>query len=502
MLDRATGKEVTFDFDGDGKQEYAPVLWTGTHAGNRYPPVVGSDGNLYQKTNYMSREWIPQGQVAGWLPGTRYISTPSSKMIAVDEPQGYAIGGNILYWSLTGDQEIGAFDLSVPNLRFWDKGTDPGVDNTHEWAYWSNWGGAPDARTPNYAIMFSPTAGLWGTSYGGQNGVYANGGDQNPPIPYQGRLFIHRSNAIIAFGPQNTTTTELPLAGTVTVQQTSTAPTVGELEQRLELEVQKILDAGHLRPGYSTFSGLFDIQARELCGDNLSDYWHNPSDTLYTLIRALPHLSPSLQQEVKAYLQAEFAVYPPYNVIHMGLKDGAPREVFDLPPEIDADRANWPPSIWTSYNFVGWGGADQNIKFPPHMFYALWKYAQLFGGAKQIFDASKSHLEPVPSSDILAKMPFVHNAYISGYLGYLELQKLAGYSESATVRTELDRLLTLRVSAFSKNSPYPATTGPTAETYCRTLNVARNFMFLVPELSISWHRKVSFPASFPKFKTL
>lgn len=482
VLDQATGAEVTYDFDGDGKREYAPILYTGTHAGNRFPPVVGADGNLYQKLNYASNPWIPQGQVGGWLPGTRYISTPSSRMLALDEPQGYAIGGNILYWSLTGDQEIGGFDLSVPNNRFWDSGVDPGVDATREWAHWATWGGTPDPRTPNYAVMFQPTAGDWGASYGGQNGVYGNGGDQNPPIPYQGQVFIIKSNSVIAFGPQDKPTVEVPLAGWVAGQGVPAQPTTEELKQRLALEVQKMLDAGHLRPGYSAFSGLFDIQARELCGDHLSDHWHNPSDTLYTLIRALPHLSPSQQQATRAYLQAEFAAYPPYNVIHMGLRDGAAREVFDLPPEIDADRANWPPSIWMNYNFVGWGGADQNAKYPPHMFYALWKYAQLFGGAKQIFDASKDKLEPVPSTSILLKMPFVHNAYIAGYLGYLELQKLAGYPASASVKTQLDNLVSSRASTFSMTSPYPTTAGPVPETYCRALNVAGNFMFLVPEL--------------------
>ena len=33
------------------------------------------------------------------------------------------------------------------------------------------------------------------------NGIYHNGGDQNPIIPYRGKLYTHRSNAIIAYGP-------------------------------------------------------------------------------------------------------------------------------------------------------------------------------------------------------------------------------------------------------------------------------------------------------------
>ena len=51
-------------------------------------------------------------------------------------------------------------------------------------------------------------------------------------------------------------------------------------------------------------------------------------------------------------------------------------------------------------------------------------------------------------------MPFVHNAYIAGYLGYLGLERLAGQPESSQIRQELDRLLQLRASQFSKNSAY------------------------------------------------
>jgi hypothetical protein len=78
----------------------------------------------------------------------------------------------------------------------------------------------------------------------------------------------------------------------------------------------------------------------------------------------------------------------------------------------------------------------------------------------------------------------VNNAYIAGYKGYIELGILAGLSESdpdiQAKQTELDRLLNLRVSTFSKDSPYEDTSG---RPYFRELNIARNFMFLVPELA-------------------
>ena len=72
--------------------------------------------------------------------------------------------------------------------------------------------------------------------------------------------------------------------------------------------------------------------------------------------------------------------------------------------------------------------------------------------------------------------PYVHNAYIAGYLGYLELESLAGYPESSAIRLELERLLDLRAASFDKDTPF------TGGDYNRTLSIARNFMFLVPEL--------------------
>ena len=83
-------------------------------------------------------------------------------------------------------------------------------------------------------------------------------------------------------------------------------------------------------------------------------------------------------------------------------------------------------------------------------------------------------------------MPHVHNAQIAGHLGYLELEKLAGYPESSDVRAELDRLLALRSKNFSKDAPDAYFTVQ-EKFYCRTLNVSQNFMYLVPELGQYLH---------------
>jgi hypothetical protein len=113
----------------------------------------------------------------------------------------------------------------------------------------------------------------------------------------------------------------------------------------------------------------------------------------------------------------------------------------------------------------------------------LWKYAEIFPEeAKTIFDLSKENLESSPSDSYLIEMPHVHNAYIAGYIGYLELQKLAGYPESVAIRAELERIIDLRTSTFSKDAPDSYFTEKNKH-YCRALNIARNFMYLVPELA-------------------
>ena len=78
-------------------------------------------------------------------------------------------------------------------------------------------------------------------------------------------------------------------------------PSVSELTSRLETEVQKIIDAGHLRPGYYN-TGFFAWW-------EYADYFDNPGDTLYALSRAYPYLSDNLKLQTRAYLRNEFQAY-------------------------------------------------------------------------------------------------------------------------------------------------------------------------------------------------
>lgn len=467
VLDRFSGEE----------REVAPLLWASTGGIiSRYPPVLGSDGVLYQQNNYMSDAPIPGGQISGWQPGNAHISVVTSDWGATDEPHAASAGGDLIYWNLCCDRQAGAFDITIPNTIFaqqYHQGARPPTgpsDANREWRY-INYDLAE--QIPGYNKYYHPQSEGPHASFGGANGVYGLHNDVNPPIPYRGKIYMHRSNAVIAFGNASGEAVQLPDALQVSAGGT-TVPSLGVdyLRTQLAAEVQKILDAGHLRPGYSSH-GHFDLRGRFDCGDELVDYWHQPAETIYTLLLALPLLPADMQTAVRTYISDELAAYPPYEINHVGWRDGAARETFALPPEVEANLNNHPPQP----NAQGFAW-----KVNPFSFYVLWKYAEQFGQAEALFQASKNQLDPPPPDSVLLRMPHVHNAFIAGYLGYSELATLAGQPASTTITAELERLIQLRVAHFTKDSAYANDTS-NAGIYCRTLNVSNNFMFLVPELA-------------------
>ena len=93
-----------------------------------------------------------------------------------------------------------------------------------------------------------------------------------------------------------------------------------------------MISAGHLRPGYHA-AGFIDLYSGRYTDGRdfgeIFDYFQNPSDTIVTLIQALPYLSPALQAQVKTYLQNFYGpngTYPFTSTVHIGWNTGAPRE--------------------------------------------------------------------------------------------------------------------------------------------------------------------------------
>jgi outer membrane protein assembly factor BamB len=490
VLDRFTGTEYSYDFDNDNKKEYAPISFTGGALGTVYPPIVGGDGVLYLQNMYMSNSDIPGGHITGWKLDTPIVSIISSDWGARDEPHTFVGGGNTIYWNLCCDRQSGAIDLTTPNTKFknnYNNGILPptqGTDMAREPVYFAY--NLPQ-KIPGYNVMTyvwpiynKPMGGV----YGGYNGVYGWHHDGNPPIPYNDKLYFHASNAIVALEKNATNPTALPLTEIVTTND-PTVPVVSksEMADLLAAEVQKMIDTGHLLPGYAPGPGKFDFQGSRICGEDLMDYWHHPADTIYVLLRALPHLPSAMQAQARAYIQSEFNAFPPYQYNHIGWQNGAPRDNFNVPPDVAATFAEHGPETSVS-GFPGWN-------FNPFAFYALWMYADEFGNAAQIFSDAKAgaslmnSFNQIPSNDVLAEMPFVHNAYIAGYIGYINLAQLANSSENLTSKQNtLNNLLALRASTFSKNAPAKFyENGSVQHYYCRALNVSRNFMFLTPELA-------------------
>ncbi|MDD3826522.1 MAG: PQQ-binding-like beta-propeller repeat protein [Anaerolineae bacterium] len=463
VLDATTGKEITFDFDQDGRPEYAPFMKVGTHSGTVYPAVVDAAGTIYTFNNYGPDKY-DQGP-AGWQFGARSI-IPTTSLTAPDEPLALSMGGDVIYWTQCCDRTAGAY----------------AADTGARWTYFSY---DLQNRCPGYDQMMMGTYEANAVQvYGGLNGVYGSHGDQNPPIPYRDKVYLHRGNTVIAWSANGRTSAPLSLAQSSPVETPTRSVSGSQLEERLRQEVEKIIGPCraqqnwgdcHLRPGFG-MHGAFAMHAMCRAGDYLADYFHSPVDTLYALSIAAAYLPSDLRQDLIAYLQYEYETYVDF--VHVGWNDGAPRDAFDLPPEVEAD--NLGPLLWRQCEFPGWTGSD--IRWVPHLFYALWKYAELLEepqAARAIFDDNKSKLSPPPDDATLLALPHAHNAWIAGLWGYLELERLAGYPESQARRAQLERLLALRASDFEKDVWWG---GPDSHDWQQALAVARNWMYLTPEL--------------------
>jgi outer membrane protein assembly factor BamB len=737
VLSRSNGREYTYDSDGDNRAEYAPFLYVGTNSATRYPPAVGADGVLYQANNYIYDPSIPRGHITGWKFGTTTISIPTTVTSAVDEPIGYAIGGNTVYWKLCCDRKAGSFNLSThSDATYFDQGgirlrrTLPDLfSKGWDFAYWkhgdttppipyngrvytinnnavvafssfgkdpvlpadestgsatgtapsnleganvitglntkvtlnaTSWpllyqqeryyefreesttraahfpifevaaatsgnptsvrvttnnvaasivstfsGGTLTTRVSNRApaILFQNTSNTYqlrgslaGIAYPTSSGVqvrtssatvngstlseswllvwdattrhrwmpmvislqerpsqisftttgltisyssaagslgvtplygmsapksseesswrtsipsatvgrvrtmnnlaraFPSSGSETLAINASGDAeFTYTYQYIITTDDWSTSYTQLaylpthlalaawngspiringttfenitdvgfltPIGRVAGVPNTNTVqvtlpgiantwrnipdapgtPASGDdLQEKLIDEVEKILDAGHLLPGYG-MHGLWDSKASSRIGHYLSDYWHNPAETIYTLIRALPLLPADMRTRVRSYLTSEFTAYPTYSTTHVGWVSGAARDALTFPPEVQADRPNFDPCGECN----PWGITGENH-------YASWMYAANFGGASTIYNNTASKISASPAFP--QSFSYALNSQVDGYIGYLRLAALANAGSKPDAEKTLVNMLVLR-AALSK---YPS----------------------------------------------
>jgi hypothetical protein len=480
VLAAETGEE--FSFDGG---LYAPANWAGaTHGGNKYPPVIGFDNVLYTfRSLRAGGNMGAVGFLSGWKFGTTKVSQISDDLGAADEPMSYTAGGRLLYWSEGFNSGLhqapyGSVDISAP----------AGGNAT---AYYNI-----SPPTAKYTAI-----NLAGTF--GKNGIYSyfNGLTCLSQIPFNNRLYLITANTLVALSVRGGAR-QGPLARKP--QATLPPPLLAPEELRLRLsdQVRKMIAAGHLRPGYLD-SGEWTAAASgmywpNVSGSRLGQYFSNPFDTITALILALPHLPDSLKPAARAYIKDEFncAGYWPghkaYEVADIGWKNGAAREIFaDTPPMTTlfsraADDPNLSfASVPRTYEYQVADQFDVG-RYPQHAFYGAWKYAQSLmspAEARVMFDAMKPklHYPPTLRQADLIRHVYLLNYYLTGYLGYMKLEEYAGYTadiRQSAIYPAYSELLALRLASFEKDTPFTHQDGTWQD-----LNVARNFMYLTPELA-------------------
>ena len=468
FINLADGKEKVFDTNSDGTRDlYPPFMMVGTNSGTRPPVTIGRDMltgayDLVYAFNKYTTEKYANG-IAGWklTDSTRWneVVTPPNGQSASDEPMMYSASGNRIYWSVCCDRAAGYFD-TVTGDR------------------WSLFDYNLGSIAPGYSDLISGKGANSesGAAYvfGDYNGVYGYHGDQNPPIPHNGRLYIHRGNSILAFGSSGSRTRLTTLAAPAGAPIISTV-SLTALTSKLDAEIRKFDVDGngsldHLRPAWGVlgpFGGAdTGVGVQSLDNSDISNYWHDPADTIYTLSLAYPLVQdPILKNRLASYLQSEYANYSPCTYGDIGWS-GSAREDFTLPPEITAAMTA--------------GKSSGNPPFGYFALYAMWKYVQAgLGDAAPIFNACKNSLPP---SSLDSEHPFISNAQIAGYKGYVELAKLTG-QPYASQESTLNSMMSQRASGFTEDNPWGGPAPFMPGNNRQALAVAQNFMWMTPELA-------------------
>lgn len=509
VLNQSNGQEFTFeispdDFFTESFQAYIPFSFWARY-GTLNPVIVDPDDNLVYGQAPVGCCSDTKGKVYGWNIDhpSRLIITGASASVpnqtisqtggwaAMAEPQALSGMLNRIFRNLCCDRVGDSFSVTQSvTTQYWHYNLGhqiPGYDFL--------WQISPT----NIARHIGWYSGLTDTA----SGIYHSHGNQAPLTPHNDKMFTHRSNVVIAYGP-GTNQGMLEIIPKPQVATEVNTPSLAELTSRLNQEIEKIVSVGtHLRPGIQATGALGNYSSNR---QGFENYFENPGDTLYTLSYAYPHLGSSLQNQVKSYLSQQlipdyFDTNPdssnPTMYAKMGYDEGEPREWFDFPQELyDGLRFKTKttnPGAWL------WN-------YPQHNFYAMYLYARNIPDVdtERLYQLAKNRIQvPVPTpnpnqfpgghADYFTKEAFEHNAWITGYIGFLKLQELAGMdSIDADLRNQVsqekDVLITLRSSTFDKETPWVNFDTGFANNYKKALDVARNFMFLTPELGQAYRQ--------------
>lgn len=266
-------------------------------------------------------------------------------------------------------------------------------------------------------------------------------------------------------------------------------PTVKTPEKQLEIEIQKMIEAGPLRTAYAygpdfryARNSYNQSDTVAISVQEFDDLFHNPADTLYTLTIAYPYLPDELypgdttktwKQKLLAYMNTEYNTFQPYKNDHRGTS-GTYREYNDVPQEVrNSYQSLYDIASGTPTNLTGFEGWS----FNPFNYYALYKYAQVMGNALEILTllTNNGHTKPgaLPSDSILNPRPHVLNSYIAGYYGYKGLLQLAGKPADTAIESYLTSALQKKVQWL----PLTFT-----DLYNMSSYDSGGFLWLVPEL--------------------
>jgi hypothetical protein len=167
-------------------EEQSPFLYWGNPAGQRFPAVVASDGKIWLDTPWQD-SWFGTGRYGGWVLGSnlvKYVSNWESS----DEPEAQSIIGGYLYHNDGGDGvDKGAIrSLATGNqVGSWDNSTFRAAFGE----FWGNW------KDRKYGNNFRDGQGsTW-------DYIIGHHGHQPAPTPLNGKIYIHRSNAVICMQP-------------------------------------------------------------------------------------------------------------------------------------------------------------------------------------------------------------------------------------------------------------------------------------------------------------